>query len=86
MKKLYTQSFIGRILLAIAAIIFSISGSTGQTPMHFKTGTGTGGNTIPLNQTSQKTQLLYAPADFNTLPISGNITKIWFRNSAAGGR
>ena len=84
MKKLYTQSFIGKSLLALVAIFFSVSGSFGQTPMHFKTGTGTGGNTIPLNQVSQKTQLLYTPTDFNTLPISGNITKIWFRNSAAG--
>ncbi len=83
MKKLYTQSFIGKLLLALVAIFFSVSGSFGQTPMHFKTGTGTGGNTIPLNQVSQKTQLLYTPTDFNTLPISGNITKIWFRNSAA---
>lgn len=55
-----------------------------QTPMYFKTGTGTVGNTIPLNQASQKTQLLYAPGEFATAPPSGLITKIYFRNSTAG--
>lgn len=58
--------------------------ASAQTPMYFKNGASTGGNTIPLNQASQKTQLLYAPTDFSTAPISGNITKIYFRNSAAG--
>ncbi|MEO6489472.1 MAG: right-handed parallel beta-helix repeat-containing protein, partial [Ferruginibacter sp.] len=82
MKKMYTSVFNGRIVFLFALAVSSIT-ITAQVPQYFKTGTGTAGNTIPLNQASQKTQLLYTPTDFNTLPISGNVTKIWFRNSAA---
>lgn len=66
-----------------ALLVAAAHSATGQTPMYFKTGTGTTGNTIPLNQTSQKTQLLYTPSDFQMTPLSGSITKIYFRNSAA---
>ncbi|MES2689781.1 MAG: T9SS type A sorting domain-containing protein [Bacteroidota bacterium] len=55
-----------------------------QTPCFFKSGGGTGGNTIPLGQASTHTQLLYAPGDFNILPNSGKIAVIYMRNSAAG--
>jgi hypothetical protein len=54
-----------------------------QTPGYFKNGAGTGGNTIPWNTASQKTQLLYAPIDFSITPVAGSISKIYFRNSAA---
>ncbi|MES2560606.1 MAG: T9SS type A sorting domain-containing protein [Bacteroidota bacterium] len=70
--------------LLLFAAINCITVAVAQTPMYAKNGSGTTGNTIPLNQASQKTQLLYAPSDFGTTPISGNITKIYFRNSAAG--
>ncbi len=72
------------LLLVFGLLSFLLTNLQAQTPLYFKTGTGTAGNTIPLNTTSQKTQLLYAPGDFSTTPIAGAITKIYFRNSAAG--
>jgi hypothetical protein len=69
--------------LFFSIVILTIQVAKGQTPAYVTGGTGTSGNTIPLNQASQKTQLLYAPSDFTSLPINGNITKIYFKNSAA---
>jgi hypothetical protein len=54
-----------------------------QTPGN-STGTATGTNATPWNTASQKTQLLYAPSDFSVAPVSGMITKVYFRNVAAG--
>ena len=55
-----------------------------QNPPYFK-GTGTATNTIPMNTAGSHCQQIYEPTDFNTLPIAGNITKIYFRNSVAAG-
>ena len=74
-------------LKKIVALFFFTAGvaitALAQTPPYFK-GTGTGVNTIPMNTAGSHCQQLYLPTDFNTVPISGNITKIYFRNSVAG--
>lgn len=74
MKKYLLFSFL--VLLCQVA-------ATAQTPPYYK-GTGTASNTIPMNNTASRCQQLYRPADFNALPISGLITKIYLRNSVAG--
>ncbi|MFC5271067.1 T9SS type A sorting domain-containing protein [Adhaeribacter terreus] len=86
-QQLKNRKAFSRLLLMLFAIGWAGVAQEAQaqrvTPGFYKTGTGTSGNTIPLNQASQKTQLLYAPGDFNATPSSGYITKIYFRNSAA---
>jgi len=57
-----------------------------QPPQYYKQG-GTTPITsgIFLNSASaKKIQEWYVPTDFNTLPISGNITKLYFRNETSG--
>ncbi len=54
-----------------------------QTPPTFK-GNGTLSSSIPMNSSASLCQQLYEPADFNTLPSSGLITKIYLRNTVAG--
>ncbi|RQO31549.1 hypothetical protein DBR32_06215 [Taibaiella sp. KBW10] len=71
------------ILLLLLSVSFQVKVSA-QTPMYFK-GTGTGSNTIPMNNTGSHCQQIYEPSDFSALPISGLITKIYLRNAAAGG-
>jgi len=68
------------LIICCLMCLFKLSA---QTPMHFKAGATIGNNTIPFNQTTYKIQFLYQPTDFNTLPSSGNISKIYFRNSTA---
>jgi len=72
-----------KIYFVMLTVLFAAI-SNAQTPQYFK-GTGTSTNTIPMNTTGSHCQQLYLPSDFNTTPISGLITKIWFRNSVAGG-
>jgi hypothetical protein len=84
-REFYSSKKMNRIfnpiaLLMIAGLLFTHLVNA-QTPTYNKVGTGTLGNAIPLGSASTKTQLLYTPTDFNTLPINGNITKIYFRNS-----
>lgn len=55
-----------------------------QSPPYFK-GTGTLTTTVPMNSTAMLSQQLYQPSDFNTLPPPGLITKIYMRNTTAGG-
>lgn len=69
----------GTLLTILLLLIFAKEGIT-QT--YYKTG-GNVNNTIPFNQTVYKIQFLYEPADFNTLPPGGNITKIYFRGAVA---
>ncbi|MEO6252372.1 MAG: hypothetical protein ABIO79_03670, partial [Ferruginibacter sp.] len=83
MKKKCTL-FLKSSLLLILLIIFFGHTSFSQTPQYFK-GLGTATNTIPMNTAGSHCQQLYLPADFNSLPISGLITKIYFRNSVGGG-
>jgi trimeric autotransporter adhesin len=83
MKSLHSSARLCLLFLSAFLLLFPVHVFS-QTPGYSKNGAGTSGNTIPWNQTSQKTQLLYAPTDFSTAPLSGNITKIYFRNSAAG--
>jgi hypothetical protein len=42
-------------------------------------------NTIPMNTAGSHCQQIYLPADFNILPISGNITKVYFRKFGSRG-
>ncbi|MEO5571696.1 MAG: right-handed parallel beta-helix repeat-containing protein, partial [Bacteroidia bacterium] len=76
---------LGKLIAVICLLVFAFISVklNAQTPTYFKNGGGTAGNTIPMGQASQKTQLLYPATGFNTTPISGNITKIYFRNSAS---
>lgn len=73
----------GLIILCTVVCIFSISKTSAQTPLYFK-GTGTSTNTIPMNLAATRCQQLYLPGDFNAVPISGYITKIYMRNFVAG--
>jgi len=82
MRKYYTSG-INILLVFFFSIVFSVGRLHAQTPPYFK-GTGTSTNTIPMNTAGSHCQQIYQPADFNTLPISGLITKIYMRNSAAG--
>jgi len=81
MKKFYFL-FFRSILPAVILMTFFTEKSFAQTPQYFK-GTGTSTNTIPMNNPGSHCQQLYLPADFNTPPIPGFITKIYFRNSVA---
>lgn len=72
------------LLFPALTFMFSLNIVNAQTPPYFK-GTGTSTNTIPMNTAGSHCQQIYEPGDFNTLPISGNITKIYFRNSTANG-
>jgi hypothetical protein len=83
MRKLDTTLFYRCLLVCLVLSIFWAQEVHAQTPTYFK-GTGTGSNTIPMNTAGSHTQQIYTPADFNTLPISGLITKIFFRNAVAG--
>jgi len=83
MIKCYSGSFYRIAILVFVMSIFSVLGLQAQTPPYFK-GLGTSANTIPMNNTGSHCQQLYLPTDFNTVPISGLITKIYMRNSAAG--
>ncbi|HMU08541.1 MAG TPA: hypothetical protein PKC54_00930 [Ferruginibacter sp.] len=83
MKKLFSLLFRSATPL-ILMIVFGSNRTVAQTPQYFK-GLGTSTNTIPMNNTGSHCQQLYLPTDFNTLPISGLITKIYFRNSVASG-
>lgn len=82
MKKFYSF-FLQLLLPVILFTAFSSKQSLGQTPQYFK-GLGTSTNTIPMNNTGSHCQQLYLPGDFNLVPISGLITKIYFRNSVGG--
>ena len=85
MRKLYSLIHSGKItLLLIMVAVFCNLTVQAQTPTYFK-GLGTATNTIPMNTAGSHTQQIYQPGDFNTLPISGLITKIYFRNTVAGG-
>ena len=79
MRKFYTSG-----INAILVLFFSVGQLNAQTPPYFK-GTGTATNTIPMNTAGSHCQQIYLPGDFNTLPISGLITKIYFRNTVANG-
>ena len=83
MRKLYPATIVRFFLLFFitTSFFFSIQ-LQAQTPTYFK-GSGTSQNNIPLNSTGMHCQQIYTPADFNSLPISGLITKIYFRNTAA---
>ncbi|RXK85832.1 Ig-like domain-containing protein [Filimonas effusa] len=86
MGKIYLESSFGslrKLFIAILLLGFAGEKALAQTPLYFKNGGTATTSTIPLNQTSQKTQLLYAPADFSTTPISGYLTKIYFRGTVA---
>lgn len=71
------------VLLLSVILLFGARMLHAQTPMYFKGG-GTSSNTIPMNNAGSLCQQIYEPGDFNTLPMSGYITKIYMRNSAAG--
>lgn len=71
MKKIFT------FLLAVCA-----TSVLAQTPM-YSTLAGAGSNSFPFNSATNKCQNLYAPSDFITLPPSGLITKIYYRNGAS---
>lgn len=77
MKKIYL------LIVGILCLAGSAHAQGTLTPLYNKTGTGTGGNGIPFNTASQKTQLLYTQTDFNTPPPNGEITKLYFRCSVA---
>jgi hypothetical protein len=66
-------------------LLMALCQATGiaQTPPYYK-GNGTLSSTIPMNSGASLCQQLYQPSDFNTLPASGLITKIYLRNAAAG--
>jgi hypothetical protein len=84
MKKFYSlfpKSFVSIILI----VAFCTEKGFAQTPAYFK-GLGTSTNTIPMSNPGSHCQQIYEPADFNILPISGLITKIYFRNSVGGNR
>ena len=85
MRKLYSLLHSEKItLLLLVVAVFCCLSVNSQTPTYFK-GLSTGTNTIPMNTAGSHTQQIYLPGDFNTLPISGQITKIYFRNTVAGG-
>ncbi|WP_162902930.1 PKD domain-containing protein [Taibaiella koreensis] len=64
--------------LLVTCTLFSFA----QTPPYYK-GTGTTTSTIPMNSTAMRSQQLYLPGDFNTLPPPGLISKIYLRNATA---
>lgn len=70
-------------LLLLTAAVLQLTAAMAQNPPYYK-GTGTSTNTIPMNNAASLCQQIYEPGDFNTLPISGLITKIYFRNSVGG--
>ncbi len=80
-----------KILLSLLSAILLLQQATvAQTyykggPISSSAGANMIANQYPLdaNNTAAKVQLLYLPGDFNTLPISGNITKIYFRSATA---
>ena len=74
----------GRHLLTVVCLLF-LSAAVAQTPLYYK-GTGTSTNAIPLNAANNAThtQQIYTPTDFNTLPPSGAITKVYMRNTTGG--
>lgn len=61
MRKFLMQAFM--VVACFASITLNA-----QTPTYFKSGTGTTGNTIPMGQASQKTQLLYPTGSFKYCP------------------
>jgi|GEM_PF-2385673 len=68
-------------------IVFTLLGNSfvsAQTPTYFK-GIGTSSNNIPLKTGNGGThcQHIYTPTEFNTLPPSGPITKVYMRNNTA---
>src|SRR5688572_11743859 len=83
MGKIY-NAFFYRCCLLIGLITFSAITVQGQNPPYYK-GLGIAANTIPMNTPGggTHTQQIYQPGDFNTLPISGLITKIYLRNTVA---
>ncbi|RYY50026.1 MAG: right-handed parallel beta-helix repeat-containing protein, partial [Chitinophagaceae bacterium] len=81
MRKFYGSFFLKNLFLF--SLLLSGIFASAQTPQFFK-GVGTGGNTIPMNTAGSHTQQIYQPGDFNLLPNSGLITKIYFRNTTAG--
>ena len=70
-------------LLFYLLIALCQAAAIAQTPLYFK-GNGTLASTIPMNSGASLCQQLYQPTDFNVLPASGLITKIYLRNAAAG--
>jgi len=83
MRNCYPRSFVKRFLLVLLVATFAVCQLDAQTPQYFK-GLGTSTNTIPMNTAGSHCQQIYEPADFNTVPMNGYITKIYFRNSPVG--
>jgi parallel beta-helix repeat protein len=79
-----SKAKVSLLLIFTVALLLS-SRAFAQTPVFFKSG-GISPITSGLflnSTTSNKIQELYAPADFSNTPISGNITRIYFRGSTA---
>ena len=74
-----------KLLIPLLLALLLCVNAGAQTPGYYRT-TGTSStNQYPLGQNtgSGKMQELFLPADFNTLPPSGTITKIYFRSVLA---
>src|SRR5690606_3279996 len=72
------------IRLLIVVCILSVQQSDAQTPQFFVVGSSQSNNSFPFGNnggTSSQVHLLYRPTDFNAMPPTGFIERIYFRGS-----
>ncbi len=83
MRKNDPASLTGKVFSFLGFFLLSVLVGSAQIPQYSR-GTGAASSNVPMNTGGSHTQQIYLPSDFSTLPVSGQITRIYFRNSVAG--